>query len=106
MIPYGPPLIYSTIACDAAPSVRLFLLPLSPPPRGHFKEKRHIMTTKTLSKSELAQFTAENWIAFLAEEGRRWRAVWRRRRLSQGRAPTPPCPRASASLPGGRRFSS
>ena len=62
MIPYGLPLIYSTIACDAAPSVRPFLLPLSPPPRGHFKEKRHIMTTKTLSKSDLAQFTgSDNW---------------------------------------------
>src|ERR1017187_43854 len=32
-------LIYSTIACDAAPSVRLFLLPLSPPPRGSLKTK-------------------------------------------------------------------
>jgi hypothetical protein len=62
MIPYGLPLIYSTIACDAAPSVRLFLLPLSLPPRGHLKRKRHIMTTKTLSKSELAQFTgSDNW---------------------------------------------
>src|ERR1022692_3546577 len=62
MIPYGLPLIYSTIACDAAPSVRLFLLPLSPPPRGQLKRKRHIMTTKTLSKSELAQFTgSDNW---------------------------------------------
>ena len=30
MIPYGLPLIYSTIACDAAPSVRLFLLSLAP----------------------------------------------------------------------------
>src|ERR1022692_563215 len=39
MIPYGLPLIYSTIACDAAPSVRLFLLPLSPPPRGSLKTK-------------------------------------------------------------------
>src|ERR1019366_8391182 len=38
MIPYGLPLIYSTIACDAAPSVRLFLLPLSPPPRGSLKD--------------------------------------------------------------------
>jgi len=26
MIPYVLPLIYSTVACDAAPSVRLFLL--------------------------------------------------------------------------------
>src|SRR5664279_2000680 len=26
MIPYGLPLIYSTVACDAAPSVRLLLL--------------------------------------------------------------------------------
>ena len=62
MIPYGLPLIYSTFARDAAPSERLFLLPLAPPPRGHFKEKRHIMTTKTLSKSDLAQFTgSDNW---------------------------------------------
>ena len=62
MIPYGLPLIYFTVACDAAPSVRLFLLPLSPPPRGSLKRKRHIMTTKTLSKSDLAQFTgSENW---------------------------------------------
>src|ERR1035437_5751422 len=56
MIPYGLPLIYSTIACDAAPSVRLFLLPLSLPPRGSLK------TTEALSKSELAQFTgSDNW---------------------------------------------
>src|SRR5258708_17741235 len=62
MIPYGLPLIYSTVTYDTAPSLRLFLLPLSPPPRGHFKEKRHIMTTKTLSKSDLAQFTgSDNW---------------------------------------------
>jgi hypothetical protein len=62
MISYGLPLIYSTVTYDTAPSVRLFLLPLSPPPRGHFKEKRHIMTTKTLSKSDLAQFTgSDNW---------------------------------------------
>src|SRR6266851_8634836 len=39
MIPYGLPLIYFTIACDAAPSVRLFLLSLSPPPRGSLKSK-------------------------------------------------------------------
>src|SRR5271170_5046006 len=39
MIPYGLPLIYFTLACDAAPSVRLFLLPLSPPPRGSLKTK-------------------------------------------------------------------
>ena len=39
MIPYGLPLIYSTFACDAAPSMRLFLLPLSPPPRGSLKTK-------------------------------------------------------------------
>jgi len=39
MIPYGLPLIYFTVACDAAPSVRLFLLPLSPPPRGSLKTK-------------------------------------------------------------------
>src|ERR1700721_769250 len=39
MIPYGLPLIYFTFACDAAPSVRLFLLPLSPPPRGSLKTK-------------------------------------------------------------------
>src|SRR6202521_5718383 len=39
MIPYGLPLIYLTLACDAAPSVRLFLLPLSPPPRGSLKTK-------------------------------------------------------------------
>jgi hypothetical protein len=37
--PYGLPLIYSTITCDAAPSVRLFLLSLSPPPRGSLKTK-------------------------------------------------------------------
>jgi hypothetical protein len=62
MIPYGLPLIYSTFACDAAPLTRLFLLPLSPPPWGHFKRKRHTMTTKTLSKSDLAQFTgSESW---------------------------------------------
>src|ERR1700693_59860 len=36
---------------------------LSRPRRGgHFKRKRHIMTTKTLSKSDLAQFTgSDNW---------------------------------------------
>src|ERR1700690_459411 len=39
MIPYGLPLIYFTLACDAAPSVRLLLLPLSPPPRGSLKTK-------------------------------------------------------------------
>jgi len=39
MIPYGLPLIYFTIACDAAPSMRLFLLPLSPRPGGHFKKR-------------------------------------------------------------------
>jgi hypothetical protein len=60
--PYGLPLIYSTIACDAAPPVLLFLLPLSSRHGGHLKRKRHIMTTKTLSKSELAQFTgSDNW---------------------------------------------
>src|SRR5260370_7504082 len=62
MIPYGLPLIYFTLACDPAPSVRLFLLPLSPRQGGHSKRKRHIMTTKTLNKSDLAQFTgSENW---------------------------------------------
>jgi hypothetical protein len=62
MIPYGLPLIYFTLACDAAPSVRLFLLPLSPRQGGHSKRKRQIMTTKTLSKNDLAQFTgSENW---------------------------------------------
>ncbi len=62
MIPYGLPLIYSTVAYDAAPSVRLFLLPLSPPPWGHIKKRGKHMTTKTLSKSDLAQFTgSENW---------------------------------------------
>src|ERR1022692_4942646 len=39
MIPYGIPLIYSTVACDAAPSVRLFLLPLSPPSWGSLQTK-------------------------------------------------------------------
>jgi hypothetical protein len=39
MIPYGLPLIYSTFACDAAPSVRLFLLPLSPPPWGSLQTR-------------------------------------------------------------------
>src|SRR5208337_5406782 len=39
MIPYGLPVIYSTFACDAAPSIRLFLLSLSPPPRGSLKTK-------------------------------------------------------------------
>jgi len=39
MIPYGLPLIYSTVACDAAPSARLFLLPLSPPPQGSLQPK-------------------------------------------------------------------
>jgi hypothetical protein len=63
MIPYGLPLIYSTVACDAAPSVRLFPLPPSPPPWGSHQDKEaNIMTTKTLSKSDLAQFTgSENW---------------------------------------------
>ena len=40
MIPYGLPVIYSTVACDAAPYVRLFLLPLSPPPWGPLQETR------------------------------------------------------------------
>ena len=62
MIPYGLPLIYFTLACDTAPSVRLFLLLLSPRQGGHSNRKRHNMTTKTLSKSDLAQFTgSENW---------------------------------------------
>ena len=62
MIPYGLPVIYFTVACDAAPFMRLFLLPLSPPPRGSLKSKGHNMTTKTLSKNDLAQFTgSENW---------------------------------------------
>ena len=63
MIPYGLPLIYFTVACDSAPSMRLFLLPLSPPSRGSLqRNEAHIMTTKTLSKSDLAQFTgSENW---------------------------------------------
>src|SRR5271156_2250254 len=39
MIPYGLPLIYSTFACDAAPSTRMFLLPLSPPPWGSLQTK-------------------------------------------------------------------
>ncbi len=39
MIPYGLPLIYFTVARDAAPFVRPFLLPLSPPPRGSLKTK-------------------------------------------------------------------
>lgn len=39
MIPYGLPLIYFTVTYDATPSVRLFLLPLSPPPRGSLKTK-------------------------------------------------------------------
>jgi len=39
MISYGLPLIYSTVACDAAPSVRLFLCSLAPP-RGSHEEKR------------------------------------------------------------------
>jgi len=37
--------------------VRLFLLP-SRPATGSLKTKEHIMTTKTLSKSELAQSPA------------------------------------------------
>jgi hypothetical protein len=43
--------------------VRLFLLPSLAPAVGvHFKRKRHIMTTKTLSKSDLGQFTgSQNW---------------------------------------------
>jgi hypothetical protein len=62
MIPYGLPLIYSTVTCDTAPSVRLFRCLSRPLRGGHFKEKRHIMTTKTLSKSDLAQFTgSDNW---------------------------------------------
>src|ERR1017187_5940807 len=63
MIPYGLPLIYSTVACDAAPSVRLFLVASLAPATGVTqKRKRHIMTTKTLSKSDLAQFTgSDNW---------------------------------------------
>jgi len=38
-VPYGLPLIYSTFARDAAPSLRLFLLPLSPPPWGSLQTK-------------------------------------------------------------------
>ena len=62
MIPYGLPLIYSTVACDAAPSGRLFLLPLSPPSGVTSRKEANTMTTKTLSKSDLAQFTgSDNW---------------------------------------------
>jgi hypothetical protein len=62
MILYELPLIYSTVASDAAPLVRLFLLPLSPRGGVTSRKDASIMTTKTLSKSHLAQFTgSENW---------------------------------------------
>jgi hypothetical protein len=73
MIPYGLPLIYSTFACDAVPSMRLFLLPLSPQPWGSLQRKRHNMTTKTLSKNDLVQFTgSENWY----RHGINWKVLY------------------------------
>jgi hypothetical protein len=63
MIPCGLPLIYSTVACDALPSGRLFLVASLAPGVGVTSRKEaNTMTTKTLSKSALAQFTgSENW---------------------------------------------
>jgi hypothetical protein len=63
MIPYGLPLIYSTFACDSAPSARLFLFAsLAPVLGATSRNEAHIMTTKTLSSSDLAQFTgSDNW---------------------------------------------
>ena len=62
MIPYGLPLIYFTVASDSAPSVRLFLLPLSPPPKGSLKSKEAQHDDEDSQQSDLAQFTgSENW---------------------------------------------
>ena len=63
MIPYGLPLIYSTFACDSAPSTRLFLFAsLAPVLGATLRNEAPIMTTKTLNTSDLAQFTgSENW---------------------------------------------
>src|ERR1700730_19460001 len=63
MIPCGLPLIYSTIACDAAAfCATVPVASLAPATGVTLIRKRHNMTTKTLSKSELAQFTgSDNW---------------------------------------------
>ena len=61
MIPYGLPLIYSTIACDAAPSVRLFLLPLSPPPRGSLKTKEAHHDDEDSQQIRPGAVHSDNW---------------------------------------------
>src|ERR1022692_2948385 len=62
MIPYGLPSfiprlpVTPRLLCDCSCCLS------RPRHGGHLKRKRHIMTTKTLSKSELAQFTgSDNW---------------------------------------------
>ena len=73
MIPYGLPLIYFTLpVMPSLQPMRLFLLPLSPPSSGAIQRKEaNIMTTKTLSKSDLAQLIgSENWFRHGVE--RQW----------------------------------
>src|ERR1022692_563214 len=62
MIPYGLPSfiprlpVTPRLLCDCSCCLS------RPRHGGHLKRKRHIMTTKTLSKSDLAQFTgSDNW---------------------------------------------
>jgi len=62
MIPYGLPLIYSTVACDTAPCAAVPVASLAPAVGVTSRKEANTMTTKTLSKSDLVQFTgSENW---------------------------------------------
>jgi hypothetical protein len=63
MIPYGLPLIYSTVACDGrAFSAAVPVASLAPAVGVTSRKEANTMTTKTLSKNDLAQFTGtENW---------------------------------------------
>jgi hypothetical protein len=79
MIPYGLPLIYSTVACDPAPSVRLFLLPLSPPPWGSLQEKRQ---THDDEDSQQKRPRAVHRKAVAAEEFQVWKLAVRPNRTA------------------------
>jgi hypothetical protein len=62
MIPYGLPLIYSTLPVTPRLQRGCFVASLAPAVGVTSKKEANKMTTKTLSKSDLAQFTgSENW---------------------------------------------